>query len=154
MSYADRLNREINELLDTLAAEGKEWRAGWIAHEICSRHGAALADHEDADFWRHCGYSDCRREVTRCINRRAGDAPKSVDVEQMTLPGYEHLQMYYVVTRDDEEVGVSIYDMTDAELEAKQAMYRAMGAACLAHAKELERFQGDRREWTHGELPA
>lgn len=146
MSYATRLNAEINTLLDALADEGREWRATWIAHEICNQHAGALTDNEDANFWRHCGYSDCRREVTRCINRRAGDRADRDEGGQYTLPGYKHLQSYYVVERDGEEVGVSVHELTDGEIVEKQRTYRAMGAACFAHADELDRFQRTRPE--------
>lgn len=149
MSQA-QLSAEINNLLDALQEEGREWHATWITHEICNRHSEGLADNDHRDFWRHCGYSDCRREVTRCINRRAGDNPKEADLAQLKLPGYEHLQRYYVVKRDDEDVGVPIYDLTDDEVAGKAAMYRAMGTACFAHAKELERFREQRRDWSHG----
>lgn len=143
MSYADRLTAEINAVLDELADEGSEWRAAWIAHQICERHAPGLGDGEDADFWRHCGYADCRREVTRCINRRAGDRPES-DPGQLTLPGYEHLHAYYVVDRDGQEVGVPVHDMTAPELESKVRHYRKMGAACFAHANEIERYMESR----------
>lgn len=143
MSYADRLTAEINALLDQLADEGREWRAAWIAKHICDGHATGLGNGEDADFWLHCGYSDCRREVTRCINRRAGDRPET-DTGQLTLPGYDHLHAYYVVERDGEDVGVPVQDMTPPELEAKVRHYRKMGAACFAHADEIERFMESR----------
>lgn len=143
MSYADRLSAEINTLLDELAERGCEWRAPWITNEICQRHTDGLAEGEDADYWRYCGYSYCRREVTRCINRRADPEPEHGD-KQLTLPGYEHLHAYYVVERDGEEVGVPVHDMTDDEIAQKQAHYRKMGAACFAHADELQRFKQSR----------
>lgn len=141
----NRLADEINAVLDDLAGRGEVWRASWIAQEICAEHASGLAGNDHAEFWRACGYSDCRREVTRCINARAGDARPAGDHTQLTLPGYEHLQSYYVVVRDDEEVGVSVHDLTDGEVESKAAQYRSMGRACFAHAKELERFREQRK---------
>lgn len=148
MSYQDRLHAEINTKLDELSAMHRPWRASWIAHEICNEHSGGLAGGSDADFWRHGGYMTCRDAVRRCINMRAGDIAKRGDKrQQFTLPGFErdHLQDYYIVNRDGEEVGVCILDMTDAEIDQKAAFIRAMAATCYAHADELERFKG----WRH-----
>ena len=144
MSYHTRLLSEINTILDALAEDGRPWQASWIANEICGQHHDGLTEGEHADFWLHCGYSDCRREVTRCINSRAGDRPERD--EQYTLPGFEHLQAYYVVVRDDGEVGLPVADLTDEELEGKASLYRAMGAACFRHADELDRYRKLRSE--------
>ena len=137
---ATKLNEDINTILDRLADDGSEWRAAWVAKEICDDHAEGLTDHDDSTFWLHCGYSDCRREVTRCINRRAGDTPKDGDPAQIVLPGYEHLHRYYVIERDGEDVGVSVNEMTFEEFEAKRSLFRAMGRAMFAHADELGRF--------------
>lgn len=143
MSYYDALASEINTVLDRLADEGREWRAARIASEICTRHMEGLGDGEHTHFWLHCGYADCRREVTRAINRRAGDRV-SEDSGQMALPGFKHLHAYYVVKRDGEDVGVSVFELTEHELARKEAHYRSMGAACYEHASELGRFRRDR----------
>lgn len=136
------LGEEINTLLDDLAGQGREWNPTWIAHTICKGHEPGLAQNDDAEFWRTCGYSDCRREVTRCINRRAGDAPERR--EQIAMPGFEHLQAYYVVERGGEELGIPVDLLSDDELLAKAAHYRKMGAACFAHADDIDRFRRDR----------
>jgi hypothetical protein len=145
MSYHDKLIAEINAKLDELATEKTAWRAQWIAQAICSEHSTGLAGTPDADFWRHCGYVECRDEVRRCINRRAGDDKPASDDRQLHLPGYERLQLYYVVTRDGDDVGVPVEELTDQELEAKAATYRSMGAACYRHADEIDRFKRLRR---------
>ncbi len=139
MSYQGHLTDEINRVLDELATDGDPWRAAWIAHEICDSHERGLVSDSAADFWRHCGYRDCRSQVTRCINRRAGDGAEKLD-EQLKLPGYEHLQGYYVVDRAGEEVGIALFGLTDDELEEKVSVLRRMGAACFAHADEIDRY--------------
>lgn len=140
MSYRYQLNVEINEALDDLETRGTPWRASWIAHQICGSHTDGLGTGDHADFWRHCAYEEVRDQVRRCINRRAGDRP-NVDDGQLRLPGYEHLQSYYVVRRQEEDLGVPVFDLTDEELDAKAAIYRAMGGACFAHADEIDRFR-------------
>lgn len=143
MSYQETLTAEINLVLDDLSEKGETWNAAWIAHAICNKHTDGLAENEHSYFWRHCGYQDCRDEVRRCINGRAGDRPTSD--AQLRLPGYDHLQAYYIVKRDGDEIGVPVHDLTDDELEAKAALYRGMAAACYAHADEIDRFKRLRR---------
>ena len=142
MTYQDRLTEEINTVLDELADQDSPWRAAWIAHGICHAHRDGLQEGEAADFWRHCGYADCRKEVTRCINRRAAiEGEEGEDPQQLRLPGFKHLQMYYVVEREDEDkTGYPVEDCTDPELEAKSLQLRAMGQACFAHADEIDRY--------------
>lgn len=146
MSYATQLTEQIHGVLDRLAAEGAEWRPALIADEIVRSHDAGLAEDDDALFWKHCGYSETRREVTRCINARAGDRPGAPTEEQIVLPGYQHLQRYYVVQRDGEDMGVPVHELSDLEIEAKVALYRAQARAQLAHADELVEYRVARRK--------
>lgn len=140
MSYGDTLTAEIDSVIETLRLAGNRLEARWIANEICSRHMAGLTDGEDADFWRFCGYMECREQVRRRISRIEGKDALERVAQQHLLPGFEHLQSYYVVKRDGEDIGVPVGDMTDDELAAKATTYRAMGKACFAHAREIDRF--------------
>jgi hypothetical protein len=144
VSSYDRTVTEINARLDALAEAGEPWTASWIAHAICGDHRAALAvDDEDSDFWIWNGYQHVRKLVREQINKRAGDSADKQDRQQFVLHGFErdHLQDYYVVERDGSEVGVPVTQLTDDEIDAKIAEKRAMGAACYAHADELQRFK-------------
>ena len=145
MSYDQRLKQEINQMLDRLAKRSSIWDAKSIAHAICNNHSDALAPGEEADFWRHAGYRHTRETVRKIINQRAGDRPDQDD-GQLKLPGYDHLHAYYIVSRNGEDVGIPVYDMTDEEIEAKAQTYRSMAAACYAHADELDRFRTLRRQ--------
>jgi hypothetical protein len=136
---------EIHRVLDSLKDEGKDWDATWIAHAICKAHEKGLASNGEAEFWRHCGYAEARDRVRRAIGERA--APEKPEDEaapesrQYVLPGFEHMRTHYVVERDGERVGVFVYNMTEDELAQRAAFYRSMGAACYAHADELDRFR-------------
>ena len=145
MSYSDQLRQEIESVLDALAAERRSWNAAWITTAICSEHEAGLAadDGEDIEFWRYGGQTTCREMVRRCINRRAGEKPEPQET-QFILPGFEHLQTYYVVKREGEDLGVSVFDLTAMEIKEKANVYRKMGAGCFAHADELLRFLAQR----------
>lgn len=143
MGYERIFNEEISAELDRLQAGGERWVANWITHTIVGRHEPEIG--RDAEFWRYCGYSTVRDAVRRHINGRAGDRPER-DERQLRLPGYEHLQAYYIVKRKRlGEVGVPIQQMTDQEFDEKIGRYEAMGANCMAHAEELRRYKDARR---------
>lgn len=144
MSYHEQLDAEINTRLDELIHAELPLQASWITHEICDDHMIGLARNEHAEFWRHGGYKTCRDMVRRCINKRAG-MPDEME-KQPTLPGFEHLQTYYIVTRGDDQLGIHRDQLSDDELDAKAAEYENMGAACISHARELRRFKNWRRE--------
>lgn len=144
MGYERILADEISGELNRLQAAGERWVANWIAQAIMQRHEGELTP--DADFWRHCGYASTRDAVRRAINARAGDkADRDQDDRQMKLPGYQHLQAYYLVKRRNRDVGVPIGDMTDREIDEKVTRYEAMSVACRHHAEEFREFKKARR---------
>ena len=142
--YHDQLATEINSLLDRLADEGQPWRAQWVANAIVLNHTEGLVDGEDKNFWMHCGYTTTRDQVRRCINKRAGIKKEDDGDRQQKLPGFDHLQRYYMVEREDEAVGIPVHDLTDDEIDAKATELRVMGAACYDHADEHRRFKESR----------
>lgn len=145
MSYHNQLVEEIHSILDGLAERRENWDATWVAHEVCQSHKDGLSADAEADFWRHCGYAQTRDMVRRCISERAEPPrPEALETErarQYVLPGFDHIRTHYLVERDGTEVGVFVYSLTDEEIEAKASQYRKMGAACYAHANELDRFR-------------
>ena len=144
MGYSEQLKIEIEQMLDSLKEERRPWEANWITVAICKNHENGLAENgEDVEFWRYCGQTACREAVRRCINKRAGDRPQQDD-GQLVLPGWDHLQAYYMVRRDEEDIGISVFNLTDNEIQEKEALYRKMGEGCFAHARELARFKSQR----------
>lgn len=144
MGYERILSNEINRELDRLQTAGERWVANWIARAIVEKHEGELTP--EADFWRHCGYASTREAVRRTISARAGDkADRATDDRQMSLPGYQHLQAYYLVKRRGKDVGVPIADMSDAEIDGKISRYEAMSVACRHHAEEFREFKTKRR---------
>ena len=139
MGYERVLADEIDAELDRLQALGQKWNANWITQAVCSRHEPDLPKAEASEFWRHGAYANTRETVRRRINARAGDRPDR-DERQIRLPGYEHLQAYYVVRRKGDDVGLPIQKLTAAELAGKVMLYESMSASCAAHADELRRY--------------
>jgi hypothetical protein len=144
MSYHDKLVADIHERLDRAEASGDLPVAKWIAHDICTSHLSALhEDGEHTEYWRYCGYHTTREMVRVCVSKRSGKEELATG-DQGLLPGFEHVRQKYLVPRGGLEVSVSVYAMTHAEIMAKVAFYRDMGAGCFAHAEELVRFLSTR----------
>lgn len=137
MSYKKQLTDEIKEVLNRLAENQQEWRANLITTEIVSNHEDELVG--DAYFSRHNNWENTRREVNRTIKQMADIQPEG-DQGQLVLEGFERLQKYYMVTRDDERVGVHIYDMTKEELIQKKSELRSMRKGLEVHEDEIDRF--------------
>ena len=147
MSYRDALRDEIAAEIEFLRERRRPILPDWITQNVCSRHQAALESaesEEDAAFWRFTGYAFTRDLVRRVINETMG--PNSGgDAKQRVLPGFEHLQEYYLVKREGDQVGVPIEEMTDAEIDAKMEEHDKMGSAHFAHRDELATYKEQRR---------
>ncbi len=142
MSYAEKLQTEIANTVEGVIDAGRPLEASWITHAIIGSHRDAVAAEEDAaEFWLHTAYSAVREQVRRFISKRLGTEAQRGAQRQMTLPGFKHVQAYYLVHRDDDDVGIPAMELSDAEIDAKAEEYRSMGAACFEHADELERFK-------------
>lgn len=135
------LQREIGTKIEWLKDNnGPVLHPEWITQAIMSDH--ADISGKDADFHVCCSRLSVRKEVTQQLNR----TESTPTTKQLILDGFEHLQHYYVVARDDERVAVRVDHMTDTELDQKAAEYDSMGRACLQHADELRRYKEVRRE--------
>lgn len=140
-SFTD-LQREIAAKIEWLRDNnGPTLHPDWITQ-------AVMADHPDisgpdADFYACGARVSIRKEVREQINKL--EAPESKLNRQLTLEGFERLQQYYVVKRDNEQVAVRIDHLTDAEIDAKADEYEAMGRSLLQHSDELRRYKTLRR---------
>jgi hypothetical protein len=154
MYHDKQLRHEINVVIDALSTRREPWKPQWITHKVCESHRAGLQS-EDSDhvaFHTYTSYTLVRKFVTECINQRA-DPPVSEESaqQQLSLPGFDrqHLQDYYVVTREDGDIAVCVLDLTEGEIDAKAALYRSHSRKALAHAEELERFKDWRMARRH-----
>lgn len=130
------LESEIAAKIEYMRGHEEEIKPDWVT-------GSLMADHsdiegKDADFHLCCSRLSVRKYVTQQINNL--ESPQKEDENQLHLDGFEHLHLFYVITRKDGRIGVRIDCCTDEELEAKAKEYDSMGRACLAHAKELRRY--------------
>lgn len=145
MGYHDKLRAEIKAVLDDLEKRGQPLIADWVTHEVCKAHLAGLAENEHAEFWRHGGFKTVRNETRLCINERVDGKPSRAQGEPW-LPGFVHLQPYYMVERDGDEIGVRTPELTDEEIEAKAQFFDKLSVACAEHADELRRYKLYRRK--------
>lgn len=140
-AFAD-LQREISAKIEWLRDNnGPTLHPDWITQAVMSDHPDIAG--QDADFYTCCSRVSIRKEVREQINKLA--APDSKDSPQLSLEGFEHLQQWYIVTRDKTQVAVRIEHLTDDEIEAKANEYENMGRSLLQHADELRRYKELRR---------
>jgi len=141
MSYKKVLTNEILNELEYRKLHKKEWDAVEITHSICEKHSDEIID--GSEFTEYNVFSNVKREVKTAINKLAGEKPEQ-DNLQMVMPGFEHLQVYYLVKRDDRIMGVHIDDMSDSEIDEKVSRYKKMGESCYKHADELTGYKQKR----------
>lgn len=135
------LQTEIGSKIEYLREHnGPVLHPDWISQAIFADHPNIKG--QDADFYKCCAWTTVRREVRQQINQAESDPKK----RQLSLEGFEHLQDYYVITRDKEQVAVRVDELTDTEIESKATEYDSMDRACLAHADELRRYKDLRRD--------
>jgi hypothetical protein len=150
VTYQDKLDEQINAVLERLQELGQKWEPKWITKEICDRHTGGLREEDESvedavAFWRFTGSGFTRDAVRRRINARAETKPEDQEnPRQSVLEGFDRLQSYYLVRRGGEDLGVPVQGMTDAELDAKAAQIRRMGDGCHAHSDELIRYKNER----------
>ncbi len=134
------LESEIAVDCDELVSNG-ETPKNWVIQSVLKSHSDVHGD--DADMALCC----MRETVASRVNKHFSKI-KAAEQEtpQMPLPGFEKLQQRYVITRDKEQSIVSIYHMTDEELEAKAEELEAMAEGCLKDADEIRKFRTQRQQ--------
>lgn len=140
MPKADKFDEEIAILVAKWDDAGRELVPSFITKALIDSHIGGLARaNVHTPFFEHYTYKGVRQDVGRYLSKRYGDNDKPEE-KQHALPGFEHLQRHYIIKRGDEEVPVYFEQITDEEFRAKAKMLRRRGAACFAHADEIERF--------------
>lgn len=131
----------VEDTFALFASDGRDLVSAWIAKDIIDRHSSGLADDENADFFRWCGYRAVREAVKKYVQNMS---PAKSDRAPL-LPGLKHVQQCYSIERNGETCVVQTVLASDDELLAKAAEIQAMGDTCIAHADELRRFVKGRR---------
>lgn len=138
----ESLKREIGAKVEAaLARNVRQMHPAWIAQEVMADHSKISG--ADAAFYQFCSRQLVRDEVRLAINKSQSTVP----AKQLTLPGMQHLQHYYVVERKGEQVAVRLDRLTNEEIERKAHDYDRLARACSEHADELRRYGKLRAEW-------
>lgn len=137
------LQEEIAKKIEWLQRNnGATLHPDWITNAVIADHPHISG--EDKDFYTCCSRAEVRNETRRQLNRYRAKPDAEPD-PQLTLEGFDRLQQYYLVDRDETQVAVRIDQLTDEEIYAKAAEYEAMGRGCFQHAQELYRYVELRR---------
>jgi hypothetical protein len=141
MAYsAGDLRREIHRFINAYLDAKRPVKWAGLVTDILNQHPLPLIpDHDFNVICRRVAVGECAREVLRDLKLAADDPVKVAGAG--TLPGFEHLNRGYPVERDDEVVIVPIDQMTRAERVERARQYRKMARGCIAHARELERYE-------------
>lgn len=138
MSYTDTdLTHEIADLVTELYDREQRISANAVTLEIIARHLPEFA--QGADFTSHCAWHTTRKAAGNYLARHFKD--DAGNVKQMRFPGFEHLQMAYLVGDDSEPVVVPLDQLTPDELDQIAHRLEGEGAAKLKHAKEVRKYR-------------
>jgi hypothetical protein len=109
--------------------------------ELISRQGEITG--EDVSFYLLCAHE----YVWQLVKKAVGiyDQPQ-VDNNQLTLPGYEFMQVGYTVERDGERQLVPVSLLSDDELLARAKEFRKQATSLVNHAEEIEKYVANRNK--------
>ena len=136
-NLADEVKRIFNEIgaLDGVSKST-------LITTVEGRHGRVSGPDRDFALW------SIRAVVTRAVEalmREVKASEERVDVQQLPLPGYDRLQRFYIVTRNDEQMLMPVDRVTDDEFMVKISDMQRMRAGLDAHIKEIHDYMEDRR---------
>lgn len=131
-------------MIDAGLDEGRAQPASWIVEAVMGRHPFPPDwQGDDRDFAEGSCRDHVRVEVRKKLrDYKAGDENEASQAPW--LPGFEHVQRAYLVTRHGEATVVPLDQLTDAEIESKEAALDTMGHGCFAHRDELRRYRLER----------
>lgn len=133
------ITSEVRKFIADKIARGETIVVEWLTHEIVN--GKDSIEGEDAPFFRVCAYKHVKNVVKGCIGKY--DVKPATD-SQLTLDGFEHLQVAYTVIRDDQVTLVPVGQLTDIELLGRADEYELMAKGCRAHAREIRSYTSAR----------
>ncbi|MER9937452.1 hypothetical protein [Mesorhizobium sp. M0088] len=131
---------EVRKIIADKIAAGEIVIVDWLTHEIVA--GKPGIEGTDTEFYRVCAYTHVKDLVKRCVGKY--DARPETD-RQLTLAGFEHLQVAYTVDREGRVTLVPVDQLSDSEIIGRAKAYDLMAEGCRAHARELRSYLRERR---------
>lgn len=136
------LVKEIASITDHLVKQGIALHPDWVTQKIQANH--QNIEGEDSDFYTCVSKETIRDQVRKRINKFKISPERNSEVDkQLVIPGFERLQLAYVIEINGEQIAIPLPVMTSAQRKAKAAELRAMGAGCYQHADELDRYDDE-----------
>jgi hypothetical protein len=129
------ITSEVRKFIANKIASKETVVIDWLTNDIVSSKDEI--EGSDLPFYRVCAFKHVRDIVKSCVGKY--DRKPSTD-SQIVLPGFEHLQVAYTVSRDGENVLVPVDLISDEELAMRAAEYDGMAQGCLAHALEIREY--------------
>ncbi|KAB2671119.1 hypothetical protein F9K77_14290 [Ochrobactrum sp. LMG 5442] len=111
----------------------------FVIHEIMA--SKPQFEGEDAEFYLWLAHRELKEIVKSCVAKYNAKENAS---RQISLPGFEYLQVAYPVQRDGDSLLVPIDRMTEAEINERAEEYEVMGKGCFKHASELRGYASKR----------
>lgn len=139
MYSMSQLVKEIASYTDDLVKRGATLHPDFVTQKILADHQSIEGN--DSDFYTCVSKETIRDQVLKRIRKFKVKPESQIDPDsQIVIPGFEYVQIAYVIEADGEQIAVPLIKMTTAQRHAKAAELRAMGAGCYQHADELERY--------------
>jgi hypothetical protein len=126
---------EIRKFIADKIASGVIVHVDYLTAEIVGSKDAI--DGDDLPFYRVCAHKHVRGIVKSVVSKY--DAKTTTD-RQLTLAGFEYLQVAYTFNRSGDVVLVPVDLCTDAELTARAFEYVGMAKGCRDHAVEIHKY--------------
>lgn len=143
------VKQEVTIFISNKIGDNQIVNIDFIVHEItASKPGI---EGPDTDFYVWLAHRELREIVKSCVAKY--NAKENVS-RQISLPGFEYLQIAYPVQRDGDSLLVPIERMTETEINERAAEYEAMGRGCLNHASELRGYVARRNAANDNHAPA
>lgn len=151
----EETRKKVHEKVDNLIEAQQVIHPDDVTWEILLEHEHELAvplqpsEFESDDFVPEWAYLGLRKIVRDTVNQRQREDRHMDPAQHLTADlEFEHLQDYYTVKRQDDQVYVPLEAMTDEEIKEKAEEKYKMARANQDHADELMEYlrhrQGDR----------
>lgn len=139
MYSISKLVKEIAGYTDSLVKQGISLQPDFVTQKILSDHPNIISD--DSDFYTCVAKETIRDQVVKRIRKfKVKPEDQIIPDSQIVMPGFERVQIAYVIEVNREQIAVPLIKMTASQRRAKVAELRAMGSGCYQHADELERY--------------
>lgn len=136
----DSIYTEVRKFVQDRVEAGVITRVEWLTSEYLA--GKSDISGGDVPFYRVCALAHVNDVMKRCVGKY--DAKPSKADQQLILPGFDHLQKAYTVSRDGAMLLVPVDLLTNEELLARAEEYDAMAKGCRDHAREIREFVSTR----------